>query len=88
MKAIGNPVEVDFYVIQSWDPQDAEGNWVAHCSEGKDFVITSSMVAREPRTAYHYVVVQADGYTYLNPKEVFERKYSPIGIGQAGKVAS
>ena len=29
-----------------------------------------------------YVVTQEDGYQYLNPKEVFERKYSPVGAPQ------
>lgn len=78
MKAIGKPVEVDFYEIRGWDTADADGNYLVHCTEDKTFLITPAMTARAPAGTFHYVVVQADGYVYLNPKDVFERKYSPI----------
>jgi hypothetical protein len=35
------------------------------------------MMARFKPQPGEYWVRQADGYIYLNPKEVFERKYSP-----------
>ena len=78
MKAIGKPVEVDFYEIRGWDTAGPDGNCFVHCSEGRSFLVTPAMTARAPVGTYHYVVVQADGYVYLNPKDVFERKYSPV----------
>lgn len=34
-----------------------------------------SMISRYIPQEGDYVVTQADGYVYLNPKQVFERKY-------------
>lgn len=36
------------------------------------------MLARMIPEIGDYLVIQEDGYTYLNPKEVFERKYSKM----------
>jgi len=36
------------------------------------------MIARFEPQLGDYWVIQEDGYVYLNPKEVFERKYSPV----------
>jgi|GEM_PF-2323706 len=40
---------------------------------------TPEMTARMKPVVGDYWVLQADGYVYLNPKDVFERKYEPIG---------
>lgn len=38
----------------------------------------AGMLARYTPVGGDYWVQQEDGYIYLNPKEVFERKYSPV----------
>ena len=39
---------------------------------------TPEMTARMAPKIGDYWVIQQDGYIYLNPKEVFERKYAPL----------
>lgn len=36
------------------------------------------MISRFIPQAADYWVIQEDGYVYLNPKDVFERKYSKL----------
>lgn len=46
--------------------------------DGLGFVLaTPEMLARMTPAEGDYVVTQANGYVYLNPREVFERKYEP-----------
>jgi hypothetical protein len=42
---------------------------------GVSFAATREMCARMTPKVGDYVVTQEDGYVYLNPKDVFERKY-------------
>lgn len=51
---------------------------VLRLEDGRNFEANSSMTARFVPLVGDYVVTQEDGYTYLNPKDVFERKYSAI----------
>lgn len=44
---------------------------------GEQFKTTPEMTSRMVPQIGDYVVWQEDGYVYLNPKDVFERKYSP-----------
>jgi hypothetical protein len=46
--------------------------------ETTDVTATHEMLARYTPVPGDYWVVQADGYVYLNPKDVFERKYEPM----------
>ncbi|CAG2132421.1 hypothetical protein [Cupriavidus numazuensis] len=46
--------------------------------DGSGYTALSDMTARYIPVPGDYLVVQEDGYAYLNPKDVFERKYSPI----------
>lgn len=50
-----------------------------------DYLASPEMTARYWPKAGDYLVRQADGYEYLNPKEVFERKYANLSdsMGQA-----
>lgn len=80
MKYVANPVEVDAFWI-------AEVGSVNHLSQtialvlenGERVLATKEMTARYLPQVGDYWVVQSDGYTYLNPKDVFERKYSTGG---------
>lgn len=77
MKYVANPVEVEAFWI-------AEVGSVNHISQtialvlenGERVLATKEMTARYLPQVGDYWVVQSDGYTYLNPKAVFERKYS------------
>lgn len=75
MKYIANPVEVNAYKITEVRPSGTE----LHCvlETGKVAIADAGMTARYVPSPGDYWVVQSDGYEYLNPKEVFERKYRP-----------
>jgi len=78
MKYRANPVEVDAFVIEVVGIPSENGKRQLDCSEGRRFYATPEMMSRMEPKVGDYFVVQSDGYPYLNPKEVFERKYSPI----------
>lgn len=73
---IANPVQVFATRIVEVN------SWTDGCSltveDGPPVFATPSMLARYKPVPGDYVVVQEDGYIYLNPKDVFERKYRPI----------
>lgn len=46
--------------------------------DGSVFRPSVGQIARMLPKPGDYVVTQEDGYVYLNPKEVFERKYRPL----------
>lgn len=52
--------------------------------DGAFFMPTDEMLARMTPQVGDYVVWQEDGYCYLNPKDVFERKYAPVDETEAG----
>lgn len=86
MKYQAKPVIVDAFKIEAIGTSGAEG--IALRLEGNpdypEHVIASpEMTARMTPQVSDYWVVQSDGYVYLNPKEVFERKYSPLQAASA-----
>jgi hypothetical protein len=84
MKYIANPVEVDAFVIKHVELWRYETEGVS-AHPGAVFTLTldnhqmvvadSGMTSRMVPKVGDYWVVQSDGYVYLNPKDVFERKY-------------
>lgn len=72
MKYVANPVTVDAFKIEIIDLNRLM------LENGSIVEPTPEMLARITPTVGDYYVVQADGYIYLNPKDVFERKYSPM----------
>lgn len=82
MKYTANPVIVDAYPITGISPKDERGGLAAMFDNGEKSggvqAITPEMMARMHPAIGDYIVVQQDGYIYLNPKDVFERKYSPV----------
>lgn len=50
-----------------------------HLESGFKFDANASMTARYVPVVGDYVVTQDDEYSYINPKDVFERKYSAFG---------
>lgn len=74
MKYIANPVEVSAYQIDGVSLL-ADGRMVLALADAPNFVCEPEMLARYVPVNGDYLVMQADGYTYLNPRDVFERKY-------------
>lgn len=87
MKYRANPVIVDAFRIEritttpvnkgSFAP-GAEVSMELLLDNGETVKPAWDMLVRIKPVAGDYWVVQSDGYIYLNPKEVFERKYSAI----------
>jgi hypothetical protein len=72
-KYIANPVEVEAQVITEVTLNE-EGALLS--LEMGDVVRASpEMMSRMTPMVGDYWVMQSDGYIYLNPKDVFERKY-------------
>lgn len=73
---IANPVRVNAATILDVTYSPDDGSNLLRLSDGRNFMADNGMCARyEPRVG-DYLVTQEDGYEYLNPKDVFERKYS------------
>jgi hypothetical protein len=77
MKYIANPVEVDAFKIVAIGTTSGHDGSQALELEDRWVVATREMTARMKPQVGDYWVIQSDGYVYLNPKDVFERKYSP-----------
>lgn len=89
---IANPVRVRATRIEEvtdiTDRTDGKGqshpDVMLLLEDGGDYRADSSMTSRYVPVAGDYLVEQEDGYVYLNPKAVFERKYLSIGAEIAG----
>lgn len=77
-----NPVIVDaFKIAQIKGAAGVPGKTPVYdliLETGEEVIATSEMTARMEPKVGDYWVIQEDGYVYLNPKDVFEHKYSPI----------
>jgi hypothetical protein len=85
VKYIANPVEVDAFKITKVYPRadQSAGEYNLELEGGKMVQTLTGMTARMPDQAPRigdYWVIQSDGYIYLNPKDVFERKYRPAEL--------
>lgn len=86
MKYQANPVIVDaFKIVSVQNMPDADPALARDVAtdDGINRVATAAMCSRYIPQAGDYWVIQSDGYEYLNPKDVFERKYSPLPVNQA-----
>lgn len=83
---IANPVRVQAVrILEVTDITDlSDGKGATHpdlflnLEGGGTFVADSTMTSRYVPVPGDYLVTQEDGYVYLNPKDVFERKYSEL----------
>lgn len=81
-----NPVIVDALKIIKCDRSPLnKGAYVLTLENGELFSATPDMTSRMEPVPGDYVVVQSDGYVYLNPKAVFERKYSVVKESFSGQ---
>jgi hypothetical protein len=77
-----NPVSVMAATILDVTEQP-NGNLMLRLSDGRNYEADTSMTVRYTPIVGDYLVTQSDGYEYLNPKHVFEQKYSPVTAGAA-----
>lgn len=76
MKYIANPVEVDAFAITDiGDNLGPNFGREVKVDDGSTRLITPEQMARMTPAVGDYFVIQSDGYIYINPKAVFERKY-------------
>lgn len=75
---IANPVSVRAEQITSISEPAEDGSLLVIVGDRPE-VVSAAMLARYIPVPGDYIVTQDDGYQYINPREVFERKYSPIG---------
>jgi len=73
-----NLVKVKAYAIESIGPAADVDGVMSVITAGGWHSLTEDMIARHMPAIGDYVVTQEDGYVYVNPKDVFERKYHPI----------
>lgn len=74
------PVEVKAVAIKAVGNLRPDGSRLLMLEDGEDSCALASgaMLARFTPAPGDYFVRQEDGYTYLNPKAVFERKYKEL----------
>lgn len=80
MKYQANPVIVDALLITQIVVLPEAPGVSCELENGEWRQANSGMLARFAPAVGDYWVVQSDGYAYLNPKDVFERKYSPVPV--------
>jgi Protein of unknown function (DUF2829). len=73
---IANPVAVTARAILGVSTI-TEGAMLA-LDDTTNYFANNAMLARYTPVAGDYLVTQDDGYQYVNPKDVFERKYHPV----------
>lgn len=83
MKYIANPVQVEaFTIVRAEEIPEAETDQTPafnlELSNGATVKATHEMTSRMTPSIGDYWVIQSDGYIYLNPKDVFERKYHAV----------
>jgi hypothetical protein len=90
MKYQANPVIVDAFVIQKVEGGEptvsdpAAMGMKITLDTGSVVTASPGMTSRMTPVPGDYWVIQSDGYMYLNPKDVFERKYHLIEANAAG----
>ncbi len=75
MKYQANPVIVDAFKITTISDLREDGSVRIELEDGAVKRASAEMLARFMPGVGDYWVVQEDDYVYLNPREVFERKY-------------
>lgn len=72
-----NPVSVTAARVTGVGGHDSKGGRSIKLNDGRTIIATKEMLARIDPKVGDYYVTQEDGYAYLNPAAVFQRKYSP-----------
>jgi hypothetical protein len=77
MKYVAKPVEVEASPILEVGPALTQGRRLV-LATGEIVQADSGMLARYIPEPGDFWVTQSDGYQYVNPKTVFERKYRAV----------
>lgn len=77
MRYTAKPVEVEARIITGTSAVASDGSMRLTLQDGGIQRAHHGMLARYIPVEGDYLVVQEDGYKYINPKDVFERKYAP-----------
>lgn len=79
-KYICNPIEVDAFQIISVGALDDVGNRPVALDNGENYIIEAGKMSRMTPVEGDYLVRthKPDEYEYLNPKHVFEAKYTLV----------
>ena len=83
-KYVANPVEVEAFridavhVFVASEREERVANLLLLLENGEVVTATHEMMSRLTPVIGDYWVIQSDGYIYLNPKDVFERKYRRV----------
>ena len=85
MKFEALPNKVDAYVIAEVLPVEEDGSRIVVDYEDIEFRATPEMLSRINPVPGDFVVIQLDGYVYLNPRRVFLSKYAPAEGGRNGR---
>jgi hypothetical protein len=75
---IAKPVRVNASRICNASEINEKGVMLVLTEDNNWHELDASMLSRYAPVIDDYIVIQEDGYKYVNPKDVFERKYSPI----------
>ena len=86
MKYQANPVVVDAFKITKVMDGSQDHPMILQLENGKLVSPNAGMTARMIPAVGDYWVIQSDGYIYLNPKDVFERKYRPLNEEESGTI--
>ncbi len=81
MKYKANPVIVDaFEILSIGTCPPAHGGLLVQVNDEEKSIaeLTPEMLARYTPVVGDFLVIQEDKYRYVNPREVFLRKYSPV----------
>ncbi len=76
MRYYAKPVAVEAFVIDEVAPFLVRGELHVRTEDGVVRTATAAMMARFQPSEGDVWVIQQDGYEYVNPRDVFERKYS------------
>lgn len=79
MEYIANPVRVTALQIVEVMSDNYGNGLMLRLEDSSTKAATQAMISRYVPVPGDYLVTQEDGYTYINPREVFERKYHPAG---------
>ena len=78
MKYIANPIRVTAHRIIKLGIIRPDKDTVLHLDNGDEVLATKEMTARITPEIGDYWVRQEDGYIYLDSKNAFQHKYSPM----------
>lgn len=76
---VANPVHVRAVQLVEFEENQRTMAVDAFDADGGRYPLSKEMLARYTPVPGDYLVTQEDGYQYINPREVFERKYQAIG---------